>query len=85
MPVRKVVADEKIKEDVNEIAFQNHYIACAEWPEVQLGNVLDFVVKEDTSSELNLILHYLKVHAVISKQRGCIQYYAPDNGLRERF
>jgi len=48
MPVRKVIADERIKEDREKIAFQRGpVIYCAEWPENNTGNVLDLVIKKD--------------------------------------
>lgn len=51
MPVRKVVADERIKEDSEKIAFQRGpLIYCAEWPDNSAGNVLDLVMKKDALS-----------------------------------
>ena len=48
MPVRKVIADGKVKEDKDKIAFQRGpVIYCAEWPDNNSGNVLDFVIKKD--------------------------------------
>lgn len=48
MPVRKVVADERIKEDKDKMAFQRGpIIYCAEWPDNNTGNVLDLVIKKD--------------------------------------
>jgi DUF1680 family protein len=50
MPVRKVIADDKIKEDRQKIAFQRGpVIYCAEWPDNNSGNVLDIVVKKDAA------------------------------------
>ena len=50
MPVRKVIADERVKEDRNKMAFQRGpVIYCAEWPENNSGNVLDLVVKKDAA------------------------------------
>jgi uncharacterized protein len=50
MPVRKVVADERVKEDKDKVAFQRGpVIYCAEWPESSTGNVLDLVIKKDAS------------------------------------
>jgi uncharacterized protein len=50
MPVRKVIADERVKEDRNKIAFQRGpVIYCAEWPENKNGNVLDLVIKKDAA------------------------------------
>ena len=48
MPVRKVIADERVKDDNGKIAFQRGpVIYCAEWPDNDDGNVLDFVVSKD--------------------------------------
>jgi len=50
MPVRKVTADERIKEDREKVAFQRGpVIYCAEWPDNNTGNVLDLVIKKDAS------------------------------------
>jgi DUF1680 family protein len=48
MPVRKVAADERVKDDRGKIAFQRGpVIFCAEWPDNDKGKVLDFVVNKD--------------------------------------
>ncbi len=50
MPVRKVIADERVTEDKDKIAFQRGpVIFCAEWPEITNGDVLDLVIKKDAS------------------------------------
>jgi uncharacterized protein len=50
MPVRKVIADERVKEDLNRLAFQRGpVIYCAEWPDNNSGNVLDLVIKKDAA------------------------------------
>ncbi|HSN50681.1 MAG TPA: beta-L-arabinofuranosidase domain-containing protein, partial [Bacteroidales bacterium] len=50
MPVRKILADEKVKEDSEKMAFQRGpFIYCAEWPDNNTGNVLDLVFKKDVS------------------------------------
>ena len=50
MPVRKVIADEKVKEDKDKVAFQRGpLIFCAEWPDNNTGNVLDLVIKKNAS------------------------------------
>ena len=47
MSVRKVVADYRIKDDRNKMAFQRGpLIFCAEWPDNDSGNVLDLVLKD---------------------------------------
>jgi len=51
MPVRKVVADERIREDREKMAFQRGpVIYCAEWPDNNTGNVLDLVINKDASN-----------------------------------
>jgi DUF1680 family protein len=50
MPVHKVVADERVTEDRDKIAFQRGpLIFCAEWPENNDGSVLDLVIKKDAA------------------------------------
>jgi DUF1680 family protein len=50
MPVREVVADERVKEDENKMAFQRGpIIFCAEWPDNNKGNVLDLIIKKDAA------------------------------------
>jgi DUF1680 family protein len=49
MPVRSVVADERVKEDNEKIAVQRGpIIYCAEWPDNNTGNVLDIVLNRAT-------------------------------------
>jgi hypothetical protein len=49
MPVRKVVADDKVLEDKDKIAFQRGpVIFCAEWPD-NAGSVLDLSIKKNAS------------------------------------
>jgi DUF1680 family protein len=48
MPVRKVVADERIKDDIGKIAIQRGpVIYCAEWPDNNTGNVLNLVINKE--------------------------------------
>jgi DUF1680 family protein len=48
MPVRKVIADERVKEDLNKIAYQRGpVIYCAEWPDNTAGDVLDLKINKD--------------------------------------
>lgn len=50
MPVRKVVADEKIAADKGKMALQRGpVIFCAEWPDNNNGSVLNLVVKNDAA------------------------------------
>jgi len=49
MPVRRVVADERIEDDRGKIAVQRGpVIYCAEWPDNNTGNVLNLVINEET-------------------------------------
>jgi DUF1680 family protein len=66
MPVRKVIADERVKEDTARIAFQRGpVIYCAEWPDNNTGNVLDFVVKKDAAYTTEFISSLLQGTQVI--------------------
>jgi|WetSurMetagenome_2_1015567.scaffolds.fasta_scaffold00694_9 uncharacterized protein len=48
MPIREVMADERIKEDIGKIAIQRGpVIYCAEWPDNNTGNILDLLIKKD--------------------------------------
>ena len=48
MPVRKLKADERVKEDIDKMAVQRGpVIYCAEWPDNNSGNILDLVIKKD--------------------------------------
>ncbi len=48
MPVRKVVADERIADDRGKIAIQRGpVIYCAEWADNNTGNVLDLLINTD--------------------------------------
>jgi DUF1680 family protein len=50
MPARKIVADERVKEDRDKIAFQRGpVIYCAEWTDNNSGNVLNLSVKNDAA------------------------------------
>lgn len=50
MPVREVIADERVPEDKDKIAFQRGpVIFCAEWPDNNTGNVLDLVINKNAS------------------------------------
>lgn len=56
MPVRTVIADEKVKEDAGKYAVQRGPLMfCAEWPDNPEGKVLDIVIatKPDFTSEFN--------------------------------
>ena len=50
MPVRTVVADSRIKDDLEKVAVQRGpIIYCAEWPDNNAGNVLNLMIKRDAS------------------------------------
>jgi hypothetical protein len=49
MPVRKVVADERIKADLGKVAIQRGpVIYCAEWPDNNTGNVRNLIIEKDS-------------------------------------
>jgi uncharacterized protein len=48
MPVRTVVADSRIRDDIDKIAVQRGpVIYCAEWPDNNKGNVLNLMINKD--------------------------------------
>jgi len=48
LPVRKVKADERIRDDIGKVAIQRGpVIYCAEWPDNNTGNVLNLVLDEN--------------------------------------
>jgi uncharacterized protein len=50
MPVRKIEADARVKEDNGKIAFQRGpVIYCAEWPDNNKGNLLNLVVDNNSA------------------------------------
>jgi uncharacterized protein len=66
MPVRKIIADERVKEDRNKIAFQRGpLIYCAEWPDNNKGNVLNLLVKNDAAFSTEFIPSLLEGTQVI--------------------
>ena len=66
MPVRKVIADERVKEDKDKIAFQRGpVIYCAEWPDNNTGNVLDFIVNKDAAFTADFESSFLEGTEVI--------------------
>jgi DUF1680 family protein len=49
MPVRTVVADERVKEDNDKIAVQRGpVIYCAEWPDNNTGNILNLIINKES-------------------------------------
>ncbi len=56
LPVRKVVADEKIKADIGRVAIQRGpVIYCAEWPDNNSGNVLNLVIDKDAEMSTEFV------------------------------
>lgn len=48
MPVRKVIADQRIEDDKDKIAIQRGpVIFCAEWPDNNSGRVLNLMIRKD--------------------------------------
>jgi uncharacterized protein len=66
MPVRKVVADERIAEDLGKIAFQRGPVVyCAEWPDNKNGEVLNLIIRKDASFTTEFIPSLLEGVQVI--------------------
>jgi DUF1680 family protein len=66
MPVRRVVADERIKDDVGRVAFQRGpVIYCAEWPDNKDGAILNLVVKSDAGTKTGFVPSLLEGIQVI--------------------
>jgi len=66
MPVRKVIADERVKEVKDKIAFQRGpVIYCAEWPDNNTGNVLDLIVNKDATFTADFESSFLEGTEVI--------------------
>ncbi len=73
MPVRIVVADERITDDRGKIAVQRGpLIYCAEWPDNNQGNVLNLLINKDTPFTTEFIPSLLKWHT------GYQDYRLPD-------
>ncbi len=66
MPVRKVIADERIKEDAGKMAIQRGpVIYCAEWPDNNTGNVRNLVIEKETPVKSEFIPSLLEGTQVI--------------------
>ncbi len=66
MPVRKVLADEKVEEDKGKMAFQRGpVIYCAEWPDNNTGNVRNLVIDKETPVSTEFILSLLEGTQVV--------------------
>jgi DUF1680 family protein len=67
MPVRIVVADDRITDDRGKIAVQRGpLIYCAEWPDNDQGNVLSLLINKDTPFTTEFIPSLLNGTQVIS-------------------
>jgi DUF1680 family protein len=70
MPVRKVVADERIKADIGKLAIQRGpVIYCAEWPDNNTGNVLNLLIDKNATMTSEFIDTLLEGTQII-KTRG---------------
>ena len=66
MPVRKVLADERVEEDKGKMAFQRGpVIYCAEWPDNNTGNVRNLVIEKETPVKTEFIPSLLEGTQVI--------------------
>ncbi len=66
MPVRKILADERIEEDKGKMAFQRGpIIYCAEWPDNNTGNVRNLVIEKETPVKSEFIPSLLEGTQVI--------------------
>jgi uncharacterized protein len=72
MPVRKVVADERVKDDNGKIAVQRGpVIYCAEWPDNNTGNILNLVINRDipmTTEYVDSLLEGVQVIRAMGSQ-----------------
>jgi DUF1680 family protein len=60
MPVRSVVADERIKDDLEKMAFQRGPVVyCTEWPDNSDGKVLNLVVEKGSAFSTEYIVDLL--------------------------
>ena len=78
MPVRKVVADERIADDRGKIAIQRGpVIYCAEWPDNNTGNILNLVIDKADEPVSEFVPSLLNGTQVI-KIRGFQTYRKAD-------
>lgn len=82
MPVRLVTADERIKDTNGKVAVQRGpVIYCAEWPDNNIGNVLNLVLKKDSGFTTQFSKDLLGGTQVI-KARGCQTVRTVEGGIR---
>jgi DUF1680 family protein len=66
MPVRSVVADERVKDDIGKIVVQRGpVIYCAEWPDNNTGNILDLVIDTGASFTTEFVASLLEGTQII--------------------
>jgi DUF1680 family protein len=66
MPVRKVIADKRVKEDLDKFAIQRGpIIYCAEWPDNNTGNVLNYLIKKNAEFTTEFVPSLLEGTQVI--------------------
>jgi hypothetical protein len=66
MPVRKVKADERIKDDLDKISIQRGpLVYCAEWPDNNKGNILNLVIDKEASLTTEFIPSLLEGTQII--------------------
>ncbi|HUV00551.1 MAG TPA: glycoside hydrolase family 127 protein [Bacteroidales bacterium] len=83
MPVRKVVADERIKEDTGKMAVQRGpVIYCAEWPDNNTGNILNLVIDERSPLTTEFVPSLLEGTQII-KARGYQTKRILDGGIEK--
>jgi DUF1680 family protein len=81
MPVRKLVADERIRDDAGKIAIQRGpVIYCAEWPDNNTGNVLNLVIDQNAPVTTEFMPSLLEGIQVI-KTRGAQTRKALDGSV----
>jgi len=52
MPIRRIVCDERVKDNIGKTAFQRGpLVYCLEWPDVEGGQVLNVMIEKDAPLE----------------------------------
>lgn len=52
MPIRRIVSDERVKDNIGKTAFQRGpLVYCLEWPDVEGGRVLNLMIEKDAPLE----------------------------------
>jgi DUF1680 family protein len=60
MPIRTVIADGRIKDDVGKIAYQRGpVIYCAEWPDNEDGKILNLIIDKDSDFSTQFVVGLL--------------------------